>query len=165
MVPIRVPGGMDRSRSRRLGFLATALVLAGMAAGCNLFGAGGPGSAAAELSSHLAQWQAGGPNSYSYTITMACFCPFNEPYRVTVENNVTTAVTAAGAPVDAQQVSFLPKTIPAVFKLVSDNLDAAKLTVRYDPTLGFPTSIDADPIANAVDDEFSMTITDFTPGP
>ena len=146
--------------------VAALLLVLAVIAGCGLFTAQQPGSAAArDLAAHLDAWRASGPSSYSYTITRSCFCPFTDPLRVTVTNGVTTAITKAGQPAAAEELSFLPKTVPEAFKVVSDNLAAAKIAVTYDPTFGFPTSIVVDSIANAIDDEFSMTLTDFAPAP
>ena len=57
--------------------------------------------------------------------------------------------------------------IDALFDDVQGRLDqhAARLTVEYDPTLGYPRSIVVDVAAMAVDDEYSHTAGNLRPLP
>ena len=53
-------------------------------------------------------------------------------------------------------------TIKKLFDFIEQEITdhAAVLRVTYDPTLGYPTEIVSDPIANAVDDEVTYTVSD-----
>jgi hypothetical protein len=55
-------------------------------------------------------------------------------------------------------------TVPDLFDLIQDALDrkAVLLAVRYDPIYGYPTRIDIDYSADAVDDEVSMSARELT---
>lgn len=122
-----------------------------------------PPDALGALAQHQAQWQAKGLNDYTFTITPQCFCPFSDPLDVTVAGGVATRITKAGQPVAPREVEGLPKTVPELFAVLSARAGAAKLSVEWDPTFGFPASIQVDPIANAIDDEFGYLITNFRP--
>ena len=115
------------------------------------------------LAERQAQWLSKGVDDYVLTITRQCFCPSTDPFQVTVVDGVTVKVTRAGKPADAVEVQGIPTTIPALFAVVAANAQAGEVAVEWDPAFGFPASIRADPIPNAVDDEFGITVTDFRP--
>lgn len=152
-----------RTRARLIA-LAAAVVVA--LAACSLVpGASeSPRDAALRvLAERQAQWLARGIDDYSFTMTRQCFCPSTDPFRVTVVDGVTVNVTIAGKPAGPIEVQGLQTTIPALFALVAATAEAGDVAVEWEPTFGFPGSIRADPIPNAVDDEFGITITDFRP--
>jgi hypothetical protein len=120
-------------------------------------------SALRALAGHQAQWASKQVDDYTFTITGQCFCPFNDPIDVTVAKGVVTSVKRAGQPVQPNAVQGIPKTVTELFALVGAQGSAASLTVEWDPVFGFPTSIQVDSIANAIDDEFGYTITNFRP--
>ncbi len=122
-----------------------------------------PPEALVALAEHQAQWQAKGLTDYTFTITAQCFCPFSDPLDVTVAGGVATRITKAGQPVAPREVEGLPKTVPELFAVLTARAGAAKLSVEWDPAFGFPASIQVDPIANAIDDEFGYVITNFRP--
>ena len=115
-----------------------------------------------DLAVHQAQWQSKGPASYSFTITRQCFCP-SDPLDVVVVDGVATKVTVAGKAPTEFQVTGVPLTIQALFALVAAQDEAADMTVEWDAGFGYPTSVQVDPIENAIDDEFGYTITNFKP--
>ena len=115
------------------------------------------------LAEHQARWTSKGIDDYSFTITRQCFCPFTEPVEVTVVDGRATAMTKAGQPVEAREIQGLPTTMPELFAVVAAQSGAAELTVAWDPAFGFPTSIQVDSVANAIDDEFGFVVTDFRP--
>lgn len=118
-----------------------------------------------EVAGHAARWELAGIDSYSFTITRACFCPpeFSGPFRVTVESGAVTAVTYEGQPVAGNTVAGVPLTIDAVFVTLLSLGPEASLTGTWDDTRGYPTDVSVDPIPNAVDDEFTIRIEDFEP--
>jgi hypothetical protein len=115
------------------------------------------------LADHQAQWASKQVNDYTFTLTAQCFCPFNDPLDITVADGVVTHVTKAGQPVPPNDVTGLPKTVIELFAVVAAQANAASLTVEWDPAFGFPSSIQVDSIANAIDDEFGYTVTNFRP--
>lgn len=141
------------------------LGLTAILAACSLFpGASSPPRGALEaLAAHQAQWTSKGLDDYTLTITRQCFCPFTDPLQVTVVDGVATAITNVGQAVQPREADGLPKTVPELFAVVAAQAGAAKVTVEWDPAFGFPTSIQVDSIANAIDDEFGYLVTDFRP--
>ena len=107
------------------------------------------------------KWKSQALTSYRFDYSRNCFCPDSGTvYVVRVQNGAVTTVTekATGTPVDAKDLSSFP-TIDAIF-ITIDKADheAASLSVTYDAAMGFPTAVSIDWIAEAVDDEVSMTI-------
>lgn len=142
------------------------LGLVGLLAGCSLI----PGASLGpreerlqDLAEHQAAWIAKGVDDYSFSVERSCFCPPDGPYDVTVVNGVVTNVTRAGKPVRPDEARLVPKTVPELFAIVAAQVDAAKLTVGWDPAFGFPASISADPVANMADEEFGIVVTNFRP--
>lgn len=115
------------------------------------------------LADHQAQWLAKGITNYAFTVARQCFCPSNDPVDVSVVAGVATKVTRGGQPVAPLDVQGIPKTVPELFALVSAQPASAGMTVEWDATFGFPSSIQVDPIANALDDEFGIVVTNFRP--
>jgi len=141
------------------------LSLTSLLAACSLVPGASPRQpeAPAGLAVHQAQWQSKGVANYSFTITPQCFCPSNGALDVTVAAGVPTRITKAGQPVAPRDVEGLPKTVPELFAAVIAHAGAAKLSVAWDPAFGFPSNIQVDPIANAIDDEFGYVVTNFRP--
>jgi Family of unknown function (DUF6174) len=142
------------------------LGVATLLAACSLF----PGStlspkelALRALADHQAQWASKQIDDYTFTITAQCFCPFTDPIDVQVVDGVVVAVTKAGQAVQPNEVIGIPKTVTELFAVITAHADAATLSVEWDPGFGFPASIQVDSIANALDDEFGYTVTNFRP--
>jgi hypothetical protein len=104
--------------------------------------------------------------NYTYTLQIGCFCPndITSPVNVIVLNGETYSVVYQS---DGQTVtnSVLDavNTIEDLFKIIRNaiNEKVDKLTVEYDPILGYPKTISIDPIETAVDEERAYTILDF----
>lgn len=120
-------------------------------------------SALRTLAEHQALWASKNVDDYTFTITRQCFCPGTDPIEITVVDGVATGATKAGQPAGANDTLGLPKTVLELFAIVAAQSDAAALTVEWDPAFGFPTSIQVDSIANAIDDEFGYLVTNFRP--
>lgn len=116
-----------------------------------------------DLAQHQAQWQVAGISTYSFMISRQCFCPSGDPVTVTVTDGAVSAVRRAGQPVPEIELQGLPTTIPELFAVVAAQGAAAEMTVEWDTTFGFPSTIQVDPIANAIDDEFGFVVTEFRP--
>lgn len=116
-------------------------------------------AAAAEL------WERAGIDDYRFTIVRGCFCPADGPSDVTVRDGVVTEVRRGGVPIDPAELPGVPLTIPAVFDLLRGLRPEAEFVATYDPETGVPTDVSVDPIPNAIDDEFGLTITNVVPLP
>ncbi len=120
----------------------------------------------ARLDQAIALWQSHQLVSYQFELTRNCFCVLGgQVILVTVENGTikTAASEPSGAAIDAELIAYLP-TIPDLFDIVQDALDrpVARLLVTYDATLGYPTRIELDYIAEAIDDESTTIVRNLT---
>jgi hypothetical protein len=111
-------------------------------------------------------WQDHHPRDYQFVWQRTCFCPAEavQPIRVTVRNDVIVAATdAAGGPVpDSVRSGLL--TIDGLYQRVLDS-ERAGAKVRFDYAgAGVPGQIYIDPNPRVADDEFRVTITQFTAG-
>ena len=55
-------------------------------------------------------------------------------------------------------------TIELALRSVEEHLDADEITVTFDPTLGYPTHVSANPDLETYDDEVNFDITNFVAG-
>ena len=134
-------------------------------AGCESSTGLDPGADARALKAAAQKWEATAPPSYVFTLEKLCFCPTATPLRVTVNNGVVerAQVVATGAFLTNPELEWVP-TIPDVFAALAYALDlpAAAYTARFDPEWGFPTEASIDHWAQAVDDEVSYKLSDFS---
>lgn len=107
------------------------------------------------LDAARAVWTKQKITSYSFVLSTECYCldEVAGPNRVTVTNGVVTAVTRVtdGATINVRA----GRTIDQLFDFIASTLDGpfGRLTVQFDIARGYPSSIDADPVKNATDDE------------
>jgi Family of unknown function (DUF6174) len=112
-----------------------------------------------ELDANRQKWAQHGYADYTFTLRMDCFCAINGPVQVVVIADSARQVTMVSTG-EVLNAPWIP-TIKKLFDFIDQTIarPAAVLHVTYDPTLGYPTEIVADPIANAVDDEVTYTVT------
>lgn len=93
------------------------------------------------------------------TVLYGCFCPQSRA-RVEVRDGQVTEVTQLG---EVDTPATVTAGIDGLFDALRATLDddPASVDVTYDPELGFPAMVSVDPIENAVDDEWSWTVSDF----
>lgn len=119
-------------------------------------------AATQELAEHRAIWDAKHPVAYRFKVGVGCFCPSNVtgPFEITarVDTREIKNLNPDAGPSSGES----PPDVEGVFKKAKDALATADdVTIRYDEAWGFPTLVDIDWIKNAVDDEESVTISDF----
>ncbi len=140
------------------------MIVLGTAAGCGT-DAPNAGGQASELEVARDQFDGEIGDSYAFTWRYSCgecIAETNRPVRVTVANGAITSMmdleTAAAVTADSRGGV---RTIQAVFELVeaAEGGAAASTTVIYDDELGYPATVSIDVIAEAVDDEYGITIT------
>ena len=117
------------------------------------------------------KWDGQNIDHYRFTVAVSCFCPFANvevTYEVLNGQVVNQSVQSSpDNPVDEAQVSdfYQPyNTIEKVFDYVGRAVNEADETaIEYNPTYGFPTSIEIDWIELAIDDEMYLSVSDFEP--
>ena len=134
--------------------------------GCNIFGPDHE-EALDELRDNRAKWERSAPASYSYVLQRSCFCgtEMSAPVRITVVNGVhqSAVYVATGEPMRTDWLQFFP-TMEGLFDMLEDALrEADEMDITYDAARGFPTHVSADPIENAIDDEYALTISQVNP--
>lgn len=103
------------------------------------------------LDAAKARWAQQGLQDYRFAVQRSCFCPstYTRRYRIDV---------VGGKAFDAPRWVDDIDTVPKLFAVVQRQIDGdGELSVTYDDATGMPTSIGADPIPEAVDDEFGIT--------
>jgi hypothetical protein len=133
---------------------------AGLALGCS------SGISPFGIESMRARWEEREPFAYRVEMQRSCFCPQDMIMPVTIE--VVGGIvqrryyTGTGADIPASYANSFPD-VDALFDRLADIAqgDPGRLEITYDPHYGFPSDVLADPVANAIDDEFSLHLRDF----
>jgi hypothetical protein len=108
-------------------------------------------------------WATSRPQSYEFAIDVRCFCgglaTVPPRYRVTG----TTATSLGPSPPWDGKAYGRFNTVEKLFLVIRESVkrDGHRVTVSYDPDLGYPQVADLDPIATAVDDELFFRVIDF----
>jgi len=141
----------------------TLLLLAFILTACS-FGA------RSELDKNRQTWQNAGITHYRFSLHVGCFCAFRDqmPLTVEVQNGEVVSMTYSdGTLVDTIDPNYETfsqhATIDRIFSELEAGLsgDADEVTVTYDSTRGFPSEIYFDYIKAAMDDELSLSISEF----
>ncbi len=120
-----------------------------------------------QLSRARSRWRSAHISHYSYKLSVGCFCAFTERMPLTVEvqdGRVISMSYRDGSAVSSQDQQIFAdyQTIDALFDFTSQSIHKAdNIKVQYDPTYGFPSSVQIDFIRNAADDELSLSVSDF----
>ncbi len=145
----------------------TLLLLALILAACSAIGG-------SELSRSQAKWQDAGISHYRFELSVSCFCLFRSQMPLTIEVKdgeivSMTDVNGEAFPMDDPMSELVMKhaTIDRLFsELGSDSVQKAdRLTMRFDPTYGFPVEAAIDFIELAADDELYLSVSGFEPLP
>lgn len=139
------------------GWLGLSLALSG----CSFFEGNNTVDA---LKSRQQRWLAQGITSYSFDLRRSCFCGGpHVPVRIVVRDRKIVSATPV-QPTDQPVPDWWARTIDQLFSdLLETAQDADEMILDFDNTYHFMTSVIADPIKNAIDDEFSIAITNFQP--
>ncbi len=106
-------------------------------------------------------WQEQALDSYTYTLTVGCFCPALLGVEVVVRDG--EVVRLDGKPYDPATTvpgfDGQPPTVDHLFEvLAQDQQSADQVAARYDELTGVPISIEVDHMADAIDDEISYRV-------
>jgi hypothetical protein len=123
-----------------------------------------------ELEKNLQTWQDSGITHYRFSLNIGCFCAFRNQMPVTVEvqNDEIISMTYPDGTLVATtdpnyEIFSRHATIERIFSELEAGLagDADEVTVTYDSAHGFPSDIYFDYIKDAIDDELSLTVSEF----
>jgi hypothetical protein len=108
-----------------------------------------------------ARWDAEAPSHYRYVEDEWAFAPFDGPVRIEVQDGEIVYALIVESDQPAPESRAL--TIEDLFDKVQDALDGRPddIEIEYDGELGFPASVDVDPIENAMDDEHGFSAEQF----
>jgi hypothetical protein len=113
-------------------------------------------------------WEASGVDDYTFQLDVICFCTISGRFQVTVANGVATEVSSDSGPVDlAAPDRFMEYNVEGLFALVTDwggGQSTDSMLASFDPELGYPVEVRIDSIHNAVDDELTFFVSEFTAG-
>jgi hypothetical protein len=114
----------------------------------------------------LATWEAAGIEDYSFQLDVICYCTISGRFQVTVENGEAVEVTTESGPVDlAAPDRFMDYEIEGLFNLLSDwggEQAPDAVLASFDPETGYPIEVRIDSIRNAIDDELTYFVSEFT---
>jgi hypothetical protein len=121
-----------------------------------------------EIGQNKEKWQNANISHYRYQLHLSCFCVFveNMPLIIEVQDGkVVSMEFHNGKEIDPSLMELFGKyqTIDLIFAELEAGLNGAadEVTVKYDPTYGFPTEATIDVVKEAVDDELYLTISNF----
>ncbi len=142
---------------KRLLFVFLALALAACSAGSQT-----------EIERSQQKWQEANVSHYRFNLFVGCFCIFTQdmPLVIEVQNGeVVSMEYQNGNEIDSTSRGYFQRyaTIDKIFgELTKDiNGEADQVTVTYDANYGFAAQADIDFIKEAVDDEISLTLSNF----
>jgi hypothetical protein len=140
--------------------LALALVAVPVAAGDGVDAKPDPGidsgSEQRALSNARKQWKAQGVRSYTYALSVNCFCPPTTNVKIVVRKGIPARSTPSKLRDRA--------TVPRLFRTIQYAIDrkVAKLVVTYGKR-GVPRSIFIDPDERIADEEVGYLVRQFAP--
>ena len=133
---------------------------------------GNNGTTQAEYDLALKKWQAAAPVHYRIVVQRTCECAteLQRPSRVTVRRtgdvnveNIEDVVDAATLQPVSTERRAAAKSVDGLLILISQalGLNPQETRITYDPTLGYPISINIDPVTSIPGDEVVYKVTSF----
>lgn len=85
-------------------------------------------------------WEANGPASYAYTLTISCFCIHRGSYAVKVHdgNIASVADAASGQPSPESRVEWIVTVSRLLEVMAMSNQAGTPVRATFDPRLGYP---------------------------
>ena len=147
---------------KKLILIVMALVLAACTAVGNAMGS------QSEIEQNQGKWQDASISHYRYHLSISCFCVFTQDMPLIIEvqdGKVISMEYQSGKAIEPSLLELFEKyaTIDRVFAELEADLNGAadEVTVKYDPTYGFPTEVTIDFEKQATDDELYLTLSNF----
>lgn len=105
--------------------------------------------------------------NYDFVYHVSCFCGANgpNPVKLSIRDGVVSSAAPVGTYVGPMPALSTYPTIDSLFVILekAQRDSPGGVTVDFDPTYHYPTSISIDPVKNAVDDEVTYTVGSFLP--
>jgi hypothetical protein len=121
-----------------------------------------------EIGQNREKWQNANISHYRFHVSISCFCVFSQDMPLIVEvkdGEVVSMEFQSGNPIDPSLLELFNKytTIDRLFAELeaAQNGAADEVTVKYDPTYGFPTEAVIDVVQEATDDELYLNVSNF----
>jgi uncharacterized protein DUF6174 len=121
-----------------------------------------PEKVAQALATAEANWSKRKPAAYEFTIDVRCYCSLAPtPPSFRVKAGVATTISELSAGHRKEYESF--DTIEKLFAILNRSLSRRpeKMSVEFEPDLGYPVWADIDPRKDTYDDELKFTILNF----
>ena len=128
-----------------------------------------------ELDSQRTLWEQTRSSDYTYEYNVLCECSdnFGQTVEVTVTAGAIESVVYAESGEFGRKAGDPPvvfgspryHTIDGLFDVIQEaiNFEADRLTVSYNSEFGYPTDVAIDQFVNAIDDEYSLTASAYSP--
>ena len=119
-----------------------------------------------QLKAAQAKWQKKRPQHYAYTLQRSCFCTeeYRKPIEIRVFGNKVQQATLQpeGTPLSAERKSEA-MTVEGLFRMIREAIvnKSASVTVKYNATYGYPTSISIDRDRMMADEEVYLSASNF----
>jgi hypothetical protein len=106
-------------------------------------------------------WEENAPAHYRFVHDEWAFAPSDGPVEIEVQDG--EVVSALIIETDQPAPASRELTIEDLFDVIEGELDDEPdaIEIRYDAELGYPESVDVDPLQNAMDDEHGFTVEHF----
>ena len=119
------------------------------------------------LKTNQAKWKNSGITHYRFDLFIGCFCAFRDkmPLHIEVQDGEVVSMTytdGTPAPTDDQFFNSFATLDRIFLDLTTGTASKAdEVKVEYDPTYGYPTTVNVDQIKAAMDDEYALTVSNF----
>jgi hypothetical protein len=95
-------------------------------------------------------WEANGPGSYAYTLTIACMCIHRGSYAVEVRDGNVASVrdAASGQPSPESRVEWIVTVSRLLEMMAMANQAGTPVRATFDPRLGYPVEAEIGRLAD-----------------
>jgi hypothetical protein len=117
-----------------------------------------------ELSTAIKKWNDSKINSYSYTLTVSCYCIDTEPNDIKVVNNKIKKVNGKSVTEDdLENIYWNVKSFDEIFEIIDEKLkdNPFLYTIKFDQSFGYPIDIYFDMDEMIADEEIGYYVTNF----
>ena len=117
-----------------------------------------------ELSTAIKKWSDSKINSYSYTLTVSCYCIDTEPNDIKVVNNKIKKVNGKSVTEDdLENIYWNVKSFDEIFEIIDEKLNDNQFlyTIKFDQSFGYPIDIYFDMDEMIADEEIGYYVTNF----